>query len=185
MEGWKEGLRQHYLDLNVVYDKMNREWLSVNQDYLIKMGEPDFQSVRPQLSQNNNMKMSRRTWIPVIFSLYNPHSLQTLLKITKTYQTLMSCHVVSCSQITRDICSWIIQKKWKLVQGPVPSSPWRHGSRHCPPAAQSPNKNYPGLGAEHLDGTLDDLEIHGISNRNYVTLYVTNLIWMEGLVVIT
>lgn len=46
----EEGHRQQYVDLNVPYDRMNREWFGSgkNEDYLSKMSGPDFStSARP------------------------------------------------------------------------------------------------------------------------------------------
>jgi serine/threonine protein kinase len=41
----EEGHRQQYVDLNVPYDKMNRECFSGKEDYLSKMSGPEFISV--------------------------------------------------------------------------------------------------------------------------------------------
>jgi hypothetical protein len=44
----EESLRQHYLDLNLPYDRINREWLSDGKmDYLSQMGNAEFRSVSP------------------------------------------------------------------------------------------------------------------------------------------
>ncbi|XP_021947889.1 platelet-derived growth factor receptor beta isoform X3 [Folsomia candida] len=45
----EEGHRQQYVDLNVPYDRMNKEWLSGKEDYLSRMSGPDFisASARP------------------------------------------------------------------------------------------------------------------------------------------
>lgn len=190
----EEGLRQHYLDLNVAYDEMNREWLSGKQDYLSKMGEPDFQSVStrpsPERQYENvpqNMDSGYLLPIPPAIVTDNTTGYQNLSNTNEPRGQLLANNTgymfmnypeivedssrsqtfpVDMSRISTDNSSPdtlgkiqnVQQSKDNItlvVEDPNPSSPDEPGN-------QSPDFEC------NIEDKIDNREISGISNMNYI-----------------